>query len=81
MTDSPDTPTLPGMQSRKPSHVVGAPGDKRSLCGKGDRHGPALPVVAARHVDMHLRGGYGFTVCADCAAILDGMADPLVRRD
>lgn len=49
-----------------PTHVVAQPGDRKSLCGIRD----ALPVVAAKAVDAHVRG-YAMLVCSECAARMD----------
>lgn len=57
------------MRDPRPTHVTWHPGDKLPLCGRGDRHGPALPVVTSRHVAAHV-AGYGMPVCPECAPIL-----------
>lgn len=50
--------------SSQPTHIVAAPGDKRSLCGIKD----SLPRVWAAFVQAHI-DGRNMLVCPECDAL------------
>ena len=55
---------------RRPSHLVGAVGDRRTLCGIDTRTKAGKPYLLARHLPAHRAGharvGKVKLVCEDC---------------
>lgn len=55
----------------KPTHIVAAASDRRSLCGVKD----PLPLICAPFVQAHV-DGYGLLVCDACATVVETQAVP-----
>jgi hypothetical protein len=53
---------LRAQRDLSPTHIVDAPGDRKSRCGIKD----PLPVVWAPHVQAHI-DGHQMPVCPECA--------------
>lgn len=50
-----------------PLHLIAAPGDRLTLCGRDVRTKAGMPYVVARHLAAHV-AGRGAVPCARCTA-------------